>query len=193
MLQTHGGTCGLSLPVGLALLHLQIRRRCRSHFYSLQTARQGEQNFWIIITECRERKEASADNLTYCSASTRDLITKKSDLDSKVKLCYPRPFVKAVWDGPDIHWCDLEGKASFFMLFKGEFEISGNFIFKFERSENFSFFFNFSLHFWWFYCKWFLPYFELEIFLARFARVMFFCSNWPRRREHRGRRGTGGG
>ena len=143
MLQTHGGTCGLSLPVGLALLHLQIRRRCRSHFYSLQTARQGEQNFWIIIAECRERKEASADNLTYCSASTRDLITKKVILIRRSNCVIQGRLWRLFEMALTFTDATLRAKPRFFMLFKGKFVISGNLIFKFEWSENWNFFFQF--------------------------------------------------
>ena len=124
-----GGTCGLSLPVGLVLLHVvRVRRRSRSHFYSLQTARQGERKIFESLSES-ERKRATLaliTDLLFCFYTRFD--NEKSDLDSKVKLCYPRPFEMALtFTIATFRW--EHSLASFFMLFFRAKRI--------ERSENF--------------------------------------------------------
>ena len=90
----HGGTCGLSPPIGLALpLPSSTRRRSRSHFYSLQTARRGEQKFLNHYRREREREREETRALT--NAPLRELITKKAILIRRSNSV-PRPFVEAV-------------------------------------------------------------------------------------------------
>ena len=124
-----GGTCGLSLPVGLALLHVvRVRRRSRSHFYSLQTARQGERKIFESLSESERKRAALAliTDLLFCFYTRFD--NEKSDLDSKVKLCYPRPFEMALtFTIATFRW--EHSLASFFLLFFRAKRI--------ERSENF--------------------------------------------------------
>ena len=85
-----GGTCGLSLPVGLALLHLvRVRRRSRSHFYSLQTARQGERKIFESLSES-ERKRAA---LLFCFYTQFDNEKKWSWFEGQIVLS------KAVCEG----------------------------------------------------------------------------------------------
>ena len=119
-----GGTCGLSLPVGLALLHVVgVRRRSRSHFYSLQTARQGERKIFESLSESERKRAALAliTDLLFCFYTRFD--NEKSDLDSKVKLCYPRPFEMALtFTIATFRW--EHSLASFFMLFF--FELSAS-------------------------------------------------------------------